>query len=77
MATNWETPRGIWPGSISWLSEGIGEVALDRENIAAITRRKEVYLYFLLLLIIGVEVTSLDCSEEICSGPAFAGPERY
>jgi hypothetical protein len=46
LATKWETPRGIWPCSISWLSEGIGKVALDHENIAAITRRKEVYLYF-------------------------------
>jgi hypothetical protein len=36
----------IWPGALSWVSEGIGEVALDRENIAAITRQKEVYLYF-------------------------------
>jgi hypothetical protein len=36
----------IWPGAISWVSEGIGEVALDRENNAAITRQKEVYLYF-------------------------------
>ena len=46
LATKWEILRGSWPGSIYWLSEGIGEVALDRENIAAITRQKEVYLYF-------------------------------
>ncbi len=41
-----DTQGGFGPGSISWLNEGIGEAALDRENIAAITRRKEVYLYF-------------------------------
>lgn len=46
LATKWEILRGSLPGSISWLREGIGEVALDRENIAAITRQKEVSLYF-------------------------------
>ncbi len=48
LATKWETPRGILPGSISCLSEGIGEVALDRENIAAIARPKEAYRRFAL-----------------------------
>ncbi len=52
-------------------------MALARENIAAITSRKRVYLNFFTLLITKAEVTSFDFSEEVCSGPAFAGSERY
>ncbi len=53
------------------------------ELIDLVLRRHFLFLYvhhrekFLPLLMSGAEVTCLNCSEEICSGPAFAGLERF